>query len=678
MTPQWHVMKGRLAAGLQSLLSAARRFGIFLLASVVCAALAWGLTEGIGFLKNIENRSVDLRLVGFPEPIEDNKDIVVVAITEDTLSGFTYRSPVDRAFLANLLKLIESRGARSVYLDVLLDQPTEADKDDLLAKTLRELQVPLRVAYTHEDGVVNEAQLDYMRRYVPQDKWAAVNLSTDPLDGTVRWYFKGMAESAAGAPFHVSSVPHAIAMDQGLDVRLPASSQSDRIAWRPPRGEDDGAFPIFPAHALQVLPADWIRGKIVMVGAVLSITDRHRTPFALIDDGRLGMMSGVEIFAHQTAAVLEGRHVQEPTLQEAAQVILMAALVGGLLGLLGLNLGLTIAAALAISLGYWVGGIWGHAHGLPLIPLVASTLAFYGALFSTILLLGRQERERRKFVQAAFSRYVEPAVVNRLVAHPELLSLTGEKRALSFIFTDIAGFTTLSEQIPPEQLTGILNAYLEGMCKVVHRHEGIVDKFIGDAVMAFFNAPITQNDHADRAVLCGLEMDAFCEDFRVKIAQDLGLTLGMTRIGIHSGEAIVGNFGAANRMDFTALGDTVNAASRVEGVNKYFGTRVCATQGIVDAVGPERGFRFRPIGDVMLKGKDAALRLYEPVSEEAWQSERVQTYLAGFAAMAEGQSQANEIFLRLGTHYPDDPLVAFHCGRLARGECTTLIRMEEK
>jgi class 3 adenylate cyclase len=264
-----------------------------------------------------------------------------------------------------------------------------------------------------------------------------------------------------------------------------------------------------------------------------------------------------------------------------------------------------------------------------------------------------------------------------LISQPELLSLAGEKRQLSFVFTDIAGFTTLSEQIPPEQLTTILNDYLDGMCKVVHRHEGIVDKFIGDAVMAVFNAPISQKDHADRAVRCALEMDSFCQGFRQKIESEMGLGLGVTRIGVHSGEAIIGNFGAENRMDFTALGDTVNAASRVEGVNKYFGTRVCVTQGIVDSV-TLPGLHFRPIGDVMLKGKDKALSLYEPLDATSWQTPRVQTYMRAFSALQAKESQAVTIFAELLASYPDDPLVLFHNERIARGELSSVIRMDEK
>jgi hypothetical protein len=130
-------------------------------------------------------------------------------------------------------------------------------------------------------------------------------------------------------------------------------------------------------------------------------------------------------------------------------------------------------------------------------------------------------------------------------------------------------------------------------------------------------------------------------------------------------------------MDFTALGDTVNAASRVEGVNKYFGTRVCVTQGIVDSV-TLTGLHFRPIGDVMLKGKDKALSLYEPLDAEAWRTPRVQSYMQAFSALQSKQSEAATMFTGLLDSYPDDPLVVFHNERIARGELSSVIRMDEK
>ncbi|NBS94299.1 MAG: adenylate/guanylate cyclase domain-containing protein, partial [Betaproteobacteria bacterium] len=196
------------------------------------------------------------------------------------------------------------------------------------------------------------------------------------------------------------------------------------------------------------------------------------------------------------------------------------------------------------------------------------TLGLALSLWMMDTLIGGAERKQRQFVQGAFSRYVSPDVVNQLVENPEALAVKGDRRELSFIFTDVAGFTTLSEGLSAEKLSETLNAYLDGACQIILESKGTIDKFIGDAIMTIFNAPIPQDDHAERAVRCALAIDAYAEDFRKRYNAE-GIPIGVTRIGIHSGPAVIGNFGSQQRMDFTALGDTVNTAARTEGVNKY-------------------------------------------------------------------------------------------------------------
>jgi class 3 adenylate cyclase len=326
--------------------------------------------------------------------------------------------------------------------------------------------------------------------------------------------------------------------------------------------------------------------------------------------------------------------------------------------------------------GYWWVAFVGYGWGLPMLPLLAPTLAFALGLFAVDYVLGKEDRDKRKFIQAAFSRYLAPAVVQQLIDNPESLSVTGKNRQLSFIFTDIAGFTTLSEQIAPERLSELLNAYLEGMCDIIQSHQGVVDKFIGDSVMCFFNAPLDQPDHADRAIACALALDRFAENFR-KDVKAQGLDLGATRIGIHSGPAVVGNFGSAARMDFTALGDTVNAASRTEGVNKYFGTRVCVTEATL-ALCTQDNVQVRPIGHIQLKGKHKAVTLFEPIGPEFAQSAMCQKYLDAYDLMDAADPAALAAFQNLVATYRDDPLAQFHLGRLSAGAIGASVSMGDK
>jgi class 3 adenylate cyclase len=288
--------------------------------------------------------------------------------------------------------------------------------------------------------------------------------------------------------------------------------------------------------------------------------------------------------------------------------------------------------------------------------------------------IGGAERKQRQFVQGAFSRYVSPDVVNQLVDNPEALTVQGTRREVSFIFTDVAGFTTLSEGLTAEKLSETLNAYLDGACQIILEMRGTIDKFIGDAIMTIFNAPIPLEDHCERAVRCALAIDAYAEDFRKRYNAN-GIPIGVTRIGIHCGPAVVGNFGSHQRMDFTALGDTVNTAARCEGVNKYFGTRICATQPIVDQC---KTVRFRPIGDVVLKGKTEAVTLYNPVTDEYAASPAYSHYMDVYTLLKAEDHKGADAIRALKARYPEDALIDFHLDRVESGLCTARVVMEDK
>ena len=639
----------------------ATAFGV----AVLATALAATATKYLTFLSSLENIAADIRIAALQPPMPQSKDIVIAGITEETVTQFPYRSPVDRAFLANLLKTLEKKGAKAIGVDVLFDQPTEPEKDDLLKKTIRELKTPLLVSYTNTPTVVNEDQLKYLNDFVPEAKRGGANLVTDPFDGSVRWTFAG--ETNPGMPL---GFPRKAAQLVGVET----AKVNEEIAWRPQPDAETPPFPIYPSHALAVMPDDWVKGKIVLVGAVLSITDRHRTPMAVVYDDDRGMMPGIEVQAHGLSQLLEGRH--HPRLAWEWGLILTAvfALLGMAIGLLKKGLAFNVVVGIVLIAGWWVGSMLGFTYGFPLVPLVSPTLGLALSLWMMDTVIGGAERKQRQFVQGAFSRYVSPDVVNQLVDNPEALTVQGTRREVSFIFTDVAGFTTLSEGLTAEKLSETLNAYLDGACQIILEKKGTIDKFIGDAIMTIFNAPIPLEDHCERAVRCALAIDAYAEDFRKRYNAD-GIPIGVTRIGIHCGPAVVGNFGSHQRMDFTALGDTVNTAARCEGVNKYFGTRICATQPIVDQC---KTVRFRPIGDVVLKGKTEAVTLYNPVTDEYAASPAYSDYMDVYALLKAEDPKGADAVRALKAKYPDDALIDFHLDRVEAGLCTARVVMEDK
>ena len=254
------------------------------------------------------------------------------------------------------------------------------------------------------------------------------------------------------------------------------------------------------------------------------------------------------------------------------------------------------------------------------------------------------------------------------------MSLEGERRLMTYLFSDIADFTTMTEKMDSKDLAPLLNAYLDGMTEIVMKHDGMVDKFIGDAVFAIFNAPLDLPDHAQRAVRCMLEMDRFSESFRHN-QRTAGIPLGLTRIGVHTGEAVIGNFGSQSRFTYTAQGDAVNTASRLEGINKYFGTRLCVSDATRLLC---RDIAFRPIASAVLKGKTKPLDLWEPLQDGAFRTDFLEAYQGAYDRLKMGQSEAGDLFEGLLVSMPDDPCVLFHARRLRQGVAGVKIVMTEK
>ncbi len=281
---------------------------------------------------------------------------------------------------------------------------------------------------------------------------------------------------------------------------------------------------------------------------------------------------------------------------------------------------------------------------------------------------------KHKWIKDAFSAYISPNIVDYLIKNPNDLKLGGERRECSFVFTDLVGFTTAIEQSDPATLVSYLNEYFEGMTEIVFKHEGTVSKIVGDAIAVMFSAPVVQNDHAERAVACALEMDKYAENFANK-KEKLGLNIGRTRIGVNTGSVIIGNMGSKNQLDYRALGDAVNTAARLESVNKQLGTRVCVSEYTVTKCS---NFIGRPIGSLILKGKTKSVATYEPLTIEQLNSEATQDYLKAFDLITNKESNALETFKNLIRKYPEDSLINYHFNRLQNNESGTTIVLPSK
>ena len=435
-------------------------------------------------------------------------------------------------------------------------------------------------------------------------------------------------------------------------------------------------------------------GKVVLIGVVLDVEDRKLTSARYItrpegtgaaERCELPLMKGLlleglvrdtipGVFVHATAVnnLLLKEALRELDRVTYALITLALALV---IAALTMRLAPARAALALTALALvWAGAAtYAFKDGLvlPLLdPLAAGSLTF-GVLLGYRFSVSDKDK---RYLRKVFSYYLAPAVVEQLVADPSRLKLGGERRELTVIFTDITGFTTLTESTEPTIFLPILNTYLDRMCRIILQHGGTIDKIVGDALLALFNAPADQPDHAARAVACALDLDQCAQAFVAEQAGQ-GIDFGATRIGVHSGMAVVGNFGGEARFDYTAHGDAINIASRLEGANKHLGTLICVSGATVEQCGDQI---FRPVGSLVLKGKTESVEVFEPIPEEVAGSPKTAEYSRAFGLLKSGRPEARAAFSGLAEKYPDDGLIRFHAKRLLAGEATSLIVMEEK
>jgi class 3 adenylate cyclase len=365
------------------------------------------------------------------------------------------------------------------------------------------------------------------------------------------------------------------------------------------------------------LPPGALQGRLVLLGQNTPVdgVDQFVTPLRALGGlgglggGAGGTQSGV--FVHATALIngLTGdwvvpTHPLGPILQAALSVAVVAALTRRWQGWRAAWL------SVALALLALLGGLWAFLVGVwwSTLPTLAGLALHFnvGAAGSYL-----RERRRREQLRTEFARYVPPAVVDALVAAGAAPALQGERRVLTLLFSDLAGFTAASEHLPPEAVAQALNAYFSRMTHTVHQHGGTLDKFIGDAVMAFWNAPLPEPDHAARALACAQAMQADMAALRTQW-QGTPFADVQLRIGLHTGEAAVGHLGSHERFTYTAVGDAVNTAARLEGASKAFGTGVLvsgATRAALPADDPQRAHLLW-LDTVVLAGRSTGLDVY--------------------------------------------------------------------
>ncbi len=422
----------------------------------------------------------------------------------------------------------------------------------------------------------------------------------------------GLAREFQGGLYFPFTLP-AVAAYQGLnrgriawvgpqqEVRLgdQALALDGDALWLDYRG-GPGTFPTWSALDLVEgrVPAGALDGKIVLIGVTRLGYDTVRTPFQL--------MPGVEVQATAIDNVLRNA----PLRRSSRTVDLVATLGLGLLTALsfawrGLKPAGQVAGTLLLA-GAWLAATSvAFARASLWLPWVGPVGAALASGVTGLALSYAAEALQRRELKRAFGHYLGAEVLEELLAHPDMLALGGERRRLTVLFSDIRDFTTLSEQLPPEKLVAFLNTYLSPMTRAVLAQGGLLDKYIGDAVMGVFGAPVVREDHATLALRCVLEMHRELEALNRGPLAELGLDVAIG-VGLNTGDMVVGNMGSAERFDYTVAGDAVNLASRLEGLTKTYG--VFCLVGAATRAAASADFTFRDVDLVQVKGK------HEPVA----------------------------------------------------------------
>lgn len=343
--------------------------------------------------------------------------------------------------------------------------------------------------------------------------------------------------------------------------------------------------------------------KIVLIGATAAILqDLQYTP---IDQD--SPMPGIEIHANAIQTILDEAYlVKEGT-------------VGFLITIAVLSMGmvfLTLFAPILVGSGVLVASIvafpfyaqWRFNHGT-VIDLIWPVFALLASYLTALAYRNFTEFAEKRKLKTAFSRYVSPELAEQITEKPELLELGGEKRNITALFLDIENFTNLSEGLQPQEVVKVINIYFDALSQVIMSFGGSVDKYEGDAIMALFGAPVPSTDHAVRACRAALAIQARMKDLNAQMGYKLNI-----RVGLATGDAIVGNMGSSQRFDYTAMGDTVNTASRLEGANKFYKTGILVNPGTYEAA--QGKIAFRNVDRVCLKGKDNAIEIYQVMGSE--------------------------------------------------------------
>lgn len=622
-------------------------------------AVIFGALAFIPLWENVELKGFDALTVA-TSPQRSSLPITIVGIDEASFGQVNRQWPWPRSLYGKLIDQLSKAGAMVIAFDMVFSDESTPEDVAAFAKSI-----------SRSGNVVLASDMGYQ-----ESKLTRLWMRVDPLPEL----------KAAGATNGFAIV------NPDADRSVRSLPTGDDVFWRaivarvnekqpgllsvpePPDGAmiryvgPDHTFPYVSFYqALEadtMLPPDAFRDQIVLVGrdlksnveARMAQGDLFGTPFTMVSGW---LTPGVEVHANILETLIKGDAIRRAPIGWRfllLGVVLASCawamrrwrpVVSALVGLAAIAAVAALDYALFTRAQTW----------LPVFAAMLSVVTLYVALGGVAFLI---ESRRRGEIRRAFSLYVSPEVVDHVMAHPERLALGGERRDVTMLFTDLAGFTTFTEQLGAEQVTRILNVHFSRATAIIKRHGGTVNRFIGDAIMAMWGAPLDDPRQSVNACLAACEMQEDLERLRAEFKAE-GLPQIRMRVGIHSCNAIIGNLGSSERFDYTAIGDGVNLAARLEGVNKLYGTGILASGETVARVGGAVPMRL--VDRVIVKGKSEPVDIYTPCADLAV-NEATARAIAAYRERRWEESES--IWRELQRKDPADTLAAIYLERIQR------------
>lgn len=630
------------------------------------------LLQVLGLLEVVELKLLDVRFLYGHNPHREDNSVVMVAIDQNSLTYFQKQGqswPWPREFYAVMVRYLHKAGAKVIAFDVEFSQPDfdrlsvdAATSDSAFACALKESGCAVLATYlssdVHTEGenevfskhflpAINASNLNtpaYRSAQAPipifQDgaaKLGVVNFQSD-RDGIARRVPLICKLGDKYLPYFGLScfiLSKGIGNIDSLLKTLPTASDGNFLLYWYGKGGPNGAFKYYPAgaviaSAIQLergespdIPPSEFQDKHIIIGAsAAGLLDFKPTPFTPLEP-----YPGMEIHATMLANLLNGHFLHELP-EEGSWLLALCLAVAAGTGFFLLNrVSVSVVFAVLLVLTYlasvYVAFMQARWWIPAAFPILSFLLTFALAAVVSYATEGREKRELRR----AFNRYLSPRVIDEILANPDEVELGGKEIEATVFFSDIEGFTSISETLTPKELVMFLNEYFTLASRIILEHGAMVDKYIGDAIMAIFGAPIPKDLHAASACLTALEIHRQLKAFYEKKSADLPHF--QTRIGLNTGKMVIGNIGSEMHMDYTVIGDAVNLASRLEGANKEYGTNIIISESTYQQA--KDFIEVRELDYLRVKGKAIPIRIYELLSEKGGLSSQEQEKVECFA-----------------------------------------------